>query len=45
MDIYHVWCDLKPGVGDARFAEEVARCQRLAALHDPRLQMRRCPRQ
>jgi len=21
MDIYHVWCDLKPGVGDLDFAE------------------------
>lgn len=26
MDIYHVWCDLKPGVRDAHFHENVARC-------------------
>ena len=25
MDVYHVWCDLKPGVGDLAFAEAVAR--------------------
>jgi len=24
VDIYHVWCDLKPGVGDVAFAEGVA---------------------
>ena len=24
MDIYHAWCDLKPGVGDVAFAEGVA---------------------
>lgn len=24
MDIYHVWCDLKPGVGDLTFSEKVA---------------------
>jgi hypothetical protein len=24
LDIYHVWCDLKPGVGDVAFAEGVA---------------------
>ena len=24
MDIYHVWCDLKPGVGDIAFSEKVA---------------------
>jgi hypothetical protein len=24
MDIYHVWCDLKPGVGDLDFSEKVA---------------------
>jgi hypothetical protein len=24
MDIYHVWCDLKPGVTDTDFAERVA---------------------
>lgn len=23
MDIYHVWCGLKPGVGDLEFAEKV----------------------
>ncbi len=23
MDIYHVWCSLKPGVGDLEFAEKV----------------------
>ncbi len=23
MDIYHAWCDLKPGVGDLQFAEQV----------------------
>lgn len=25
MDIYHAWCDLKPGVSDAAFCEGVAR--------------------
>jgi hypothetical protein len=24
MDLYHVWCDLKPGVSDAAFSEKVA---------------------
>jgi hypothetical protein len=24
VDIYHVWCDLKPGVGDLEFSEKVA---------------------
>jgi hypothetical protein len=24
MNIYHVWCDLKPGVGDLAFSEKVA---------------------
>ena len=24
MDLYHVWCDLKPGIGDVAFAEQVA---------------------
>jgi len=24
MDIYHAWCDLKPGIGDLEFAEKVA---------------------
>ncbi len=24
MDIYHAWCDLKPGVSDTGFAENVA---------------------
>lgn len=24
MDIYHVWCNLKPGVGDLAFSEKVA---------------------
>ena len=24
MDIYHAWCDPKPGVGDLDFAEKVA---------------------
>ena len=24
MNIYHVWCDLKPGVGDVAFTEKVA---------------------
>ena len=24
MDVYHVWCDLKPGVGDLDFREKVA---------------------
>jgi len=26
MDIYHVWCDLRPGVRDMHFAENVQRC-------------------
>ncbi len=26
MDIYHVWCDLKPGVRDMQFHENVDRC-------------------
>jgi hypothetical protein len=25
LDIYHAWCDLKPGVGDTAFCEGVAR--------------------
>lgn len=25
MDIYHGWCDLKPGVGDMEFADAFAR--------------------
>ena len=24
MDLYHVWCDLKPGVRDLEFSEKVA---------------------
>jgi hypothetical protein len=24
VDIYHVWCDLKPNVGDLKFSEKVA---------------------
>jgi hypothetical protein len=24
MDLYHVWCDLKPGVSDLTFSENVA---------------------
>jgi hypothetical protein len=24
MDIYHVWCDLKPGLGDLAFAQNIA---------------------
>lgn len=24
MDLYHVWCDLKPGVSDITFCEQVA---------------------
>ena len=24
MDIYHAWCDLKPGIGDLEFSEKVA---------------------
>jgi hypothetical protein len=24
VDIYHVWCDLKPGIGDLAFGEQVA---------------------
>jgi hypothetical protein len=32
MDIYNVWCDLRPGVGDMQFHESVARCmERLRA--------------
>jgi len=23
MDIYHIWCDLKPGVGDLTFTEKL----------------------
>ncbi|HET6307704.1 MAG TPA: DUF6614 family protein [Rhodopila sp.] len=23
MDLYHIWCDLKPGVGDLEFAEKL----------------------
>lgn len=26
MDIYHVWCDLRPGVRDVQFHEQVERC-------------------
>jgi hypothetical protein len=26
MDIYHVWCDLKPGVRDTHFLDSVTRC-------------------
>ncbi len=26
MDIYHVWCDLKPGVRDMQFHAAVVRC-------------------
>lgn len=25
MNIYHIWCDLKPGVSDRRFAEAIDR--------------------
>jgi hypothetical protein len=25
MDLYHVWCDLKPGVSDLKFAESASR--------------------
>jgi len=25
MDLYHIWCDLKPGVGDLEFCESVER--------------------
>jgi hypothetical protein len=25
VDIYHAWCDLKPGVGDLEFGERVAK--------------------
>ncbi len=25
MDLYHIWCDLKPGVGDLDFAAAVGR--------------------
>ncbi len=24
MDLYHIWCDLKPGVGDLDFAERAS---------------------
>ena len=24
MDLYHIWCDLKPGVSDVTFGEKVA---------------------
>ncbi len=24
MDLYHIWCDLKPGTGDLQFADKVA---------------------
>ena len=24
MDIYHVWCDLKPGITDVQFAEQIS---------------------
>jgi hypothetical protein len=24
MDVYHIWCDLKPGVSDVAFADKVA---------------------
>jgi hypothetical protein len=24
MDLYHIWCDLQPGVGDLAFAEKLA---------------------
>jgi hypothetical protein len=24
MDLYHVWCDLKPGVGDVMFSKKVS---------------------
>lgn len=24
MNLYHVWCDLKPGIGDIAFSERVA---------------------
>ena len=23
MDLYHIWCDLKPGVSDMEFSEHV----------------------
>jgi hypothetical protein len=25
MDVYHIWCDLKPGVRDSAFSEAVSR--------------------
>ena len=25
MDIYHVWCDLKPGISDLDFSDEITR--------------------
>jgi hypothetical protein len=25
MDIYHIWCDLKPGVSDAKLAENAGK--------------------
>jgi hypothetical protein len=27
VDIYHAWCDLKPGVSDIAFSEGVTRCK------------------
>ena len=24
MDIYHIWCDLKPGISDVKFADQVS---------------------
>jgi hypothetical protein len=24
MDLYHIWCDLKPGIGDLEFAEKMS---------------------
>jgi len=35
MDIYHVWCDLKPGVGDLTFTEKAG--QYLGHLKEQRL--------
>ena len=32
MDLYHVWCNLKPGVSDVGFCEDVARY--LGSLRD-----------
>lgn len=34
MDIYHIWCNLKPGVGDIEFAESV--CAYLEHLKERR---------